>query len=152
MSGYFGPFFNEVHLNKRLLAMDFPFSLAHEKAHQFGFARESEANLAGYIVCDRSGDKRLQYSANIMMLIYFINDASVFKDYHSYVAKIDRRVYNDLIFRRNYYMSLQNKTLDKVHSAANDVYLKANNIPSGEMNYNQVVELVISYLRETQVK
>lgn len=32
VSGYFGPFFNEVHTNGKLLPTEYPFVLAHEKA------------------------------------------------------------------------------------------------------------------------
>ena len=34
ISGYFGPLFNEVHINYYQLPMDYPFVLAHEKAHR----------------------------------------------------------------------------------------------------------------------
>jgi len=149
MSGYFGPFFNEVHLNSLVLPMDYPFSSAHEKAHQFGIGSEAEANLISYVVCTESDDQRLRYSAYLMMLLYFLNDASGFSDYRTYLGKIDRRVIKDLIFRRDYYESLQNKTLDDVHSAVNDAYLKANNIKSGVENYNQVVALVVNYYKQT---
>lgn len=149
MSGYFGPFFNEVHLNTKLLPMDYPFSLAHEKAHQFGIGSEAEANLISYVVCTQSDDQRLKYSAYNAMLIYFLNDASGFNDYDIYLKKIDKKVIKDLIFRRDYYDSLQNKTLDNVHSAVNDAYLKVNNIKAGVENYNQVVALVVNYYKQT---
>ncbi len=148
MNGYFGPFFNEVHINARLLPMDYPFALAHEKAHQFGIGSEAEANLISYSVCTGSDDQRLRYSAYLMILLYFLDDASGFKDYGSYLEKIDKRVIKDLIYRRDYYRSLQNKTLDKVHSAANDAYLKANSIKAGVDDYNQVVALIISYNKQ----
>jgi hypothetical protein len=152
MSGYFGPFFNEVHLNSRLLAIDYPFSLAHEMAHQFGTGSEAEANLIGFVVCAGSDDQRLKYSAYLTMLLYFLNDASGFKDYAAYLNKTDKRVINDLIYRRDYYKTLQNKSLDKVHSVVNDAYLKANNIESGVENYNQVVELVIGFYNRKALK
>lgn len=144
LSGYFGPFFSEVNLNSKLLPMDYAFSLAHEVAHKTGIANEAEANFVSYVVCNCSGDLRLRYSANIMVLIYFLSDAHHLHDYSGIVEKVDKRVMDDLYLRRDYYEGLQNKTLEKVSSAANDAYLKANNIKTGIKNYNQVVALILS--------
>jgi len=54
-------------------------------------------------------------------------------------------VYDDILYRQDYYNSLQNKTMEKVQSVAYDAYLKSNNIKSGIKNYNQVVALIISW-------
>lgn len=145
VSGYFGPFFNEVHLNSRLLPMDYPFSLAHEKSHQFGIPNEAEANLAAFVVCTTSEDRRLRYSGNLYLLLYFLADASYLHDYQIYINKIDKRVIQDLRYRRKYYKGLENETLDKAQSVVNNAYLKANHIVTGIKNYNQVVALVISW-------
>jgi hypothetical protein len=145
ISGYFGPFFSEVHLNSSLLPMDYAFSLAHEKSHQFGISNEAEANLVAFMVCTTSDDKRLKYSGNLFLLLYFLDDASHLNDYHDYVKKIDRQVIKDLHYRRIYYERLDNKTLDNAQSAVYNTYLKANHIEEGVKNYNQVVALVISW-------
>jgi len=145
MSGYFGPFFNEVHVNEKILPMDYPFAVAHEKAHQYGIGSEAEANLIAYIICTSSEDKRIQYSGSLIILLYFLNDAEKFPDYGNYLKKIDRRVIANLIYRYNYYKGVENETLDKVHSAANNAYLRANNVQDGIDNYDRVVELVIRF-------
>jgi hypothetical protein len=145
VSGYFGPFFNEIHLNYYLLPMEYPFVLAHEKAHQFGITNEAEANLAAFIVCTTSDDCRLQYSGFVNLLVYFISDASHLKDIKDYIRKIDKQVILDLRFQRRHWQGLQNKTLDQVQTAANNAYLRTNHIEEGVKNYNQVVSLVISY-------
>lgn len=145
VSGYFGPFFNEVHINQYQLAVDYPFITAHEKAHQFGFANEAEANLAAFIVCSTSDDRRLQYSGYMHLLLYFLNDARHMPEYRNYLAKIDRRVMKDLMNREKYYDGLRNRKLEKVQTAANDVYLKTQNIEKGVKNYDQVVALTIAW-------
>jgi len=145
VSGYFGPFFNEVHLNAYLFPLDYPFVLAHEKAHQFAITSEAEANLAAFVVCSTSKDKRLNYSAAINMLLYFLNDAVALPDYHDYLKKIDKQVLADIRERAKYYSTFQNKTLETIQRKANDVYLKSNHIKKGIKNYNQVVALVISW-------
>jgi hypothetical protein len=145
LSGYFGPFFNEIHVNHYLLPMDYPFILAHEKAHQFGICSEAEANFVAYVICITSNNQRLKYSGYQSLLLYFLRDASQMKEYKEYLDKIDKNVIRDLRFRQKYYQDMQNVTLSKVQSAANNSYLKANNIEKGVKNYNQVVSLVISW-------
>jgi len=145
VSGYFGPFFNEVHVDYYVLPVDYPFLLGHEKAHQFGITSEAEANLVSYIICVTSDDKRLKYSGYQSLLLYFLRDASHFKDYHDYLNKIDARVLKDLKFRQKYYQNLESNYLSDMQTKANDTYLKVNNIEKGVKNYNQVVSLVISW-------
>jgi hypothetical protein len=149
LSGYFGPFTNEVNLNSKLLPLDYPFSLAHEEAHKYGIASEAEANLVSFVICTTSDDKRLKYSGYMMILLYFLDDAYKLSDYTSIIKKIDRNVISDLRFRKKYYDRLQNKTLEKVSSAANDAYLKANHIKTGIKNYDQVVALTIEWYLHT---
>ena len=145
VSGYFGPFFNEIHLNYYLLPMEYSFVLAHEKAHQFGITNEAEANLAAFIVCSTSNDRRLQYSGYVNLLVYFLSDAASLKDAGEYIRRIEKPVIFDLRFQRRHWQGLQNKTLDQVQTAANNAYLKTNHIEEGVKNYNQVVGLVISW-------
>lgn len=150
LSGYFGPFFNEIHLNGRLLPMEYPFVLAHEKAHQFGITSESEANLVAFIVCTTSSDQRLQYSGYLSVFLYFLYDARHLKDYKEFVKKIDRPVIEDISYQRKYYNALQNRKMQEMQSAANNVYLKTNFIKSGVKNYNQVVSLVIGWYQNSR--
>ena len=145
VSGYFGPFFNEIHLNYYLLPMEYPFVLAHEKAHQFGITNEAEANLCAFIVCTTSDDSRLKYSGYISLLLYFISDAVQLKDTSDYIRKIEKKVILDLRFQRSHWQGLRNATLDNAQTAANNAYLKTNHIEAGVKNYNQVVSLVMGW-------
>ncbi len=149
VSGYFGPFFNEVHINFYQLPGDYPFIVAHEKAHQFGIANEAEANLAAFIVCTNSADKRLQYSGYMHLLLYFLNDARNMPDYGSHLAKIDKKVMKDILSREKYYDGLRNKKMEDIQAKANDLYLKTQHIEKGIKNYNQVVALTISWFMES---
>jgi hypothetical protein len=145
VSGYFGPFFNEVHVNYYVLPVDYPFLLGHEKAHQFGVTSEAEANLLAFIICTTAADKRLRYSGYQTLLLYFLRDASHLSDYHDLLKKLDTRVLDDIRFRQKYYNNLESKVLSDMQSKANDSYLKVNHIEKGIMNYNQVVSLVINW-------
>jgi hypothetical protein len=145
VNGYFGPFFNEIHLDSFVFPMEYPFVLAHEKSHQFGIAKESEANLAAFVVCITSPDRRLKYSGYTNLLLYFLSDAAHLNDYKDYIKKIDKRVLLDLQLRRKYYQGIQKEKLHKVQVAANNAYLKTNHIKQGIRNYNEVVSLVIGW-------
>ena len=152
ISGYFGPFFNEVHVNKFVLPMEYPFVLAHEKAHQFGITEEAEANFAAFMICTTSDDRRLRYSGYVQLISYFLSDAHHLKDRNEYVYKIDSLVIQDIKAQRKHWRSVENKTLDKVQTAANNVYLKTNKIKEGVDNYNRVVSLVIHWLMDQKKK
>jgi hypothetical protein len=149
VSGYFGPFFSEIHLNSYNLPMDYPFVLAHEKAHQFGFTSEAEANLVAFVICTKSEDQHVRYSGYQSLLLYFLKDASRMMDYKDFISKIDTVVIKDFHMRQKYYQGLENKQLSKVQTKANDIYLKANRIEKGVKNYNQVVSLVTGWYYNT---
>ena len=148
ISGYFGPFFNEINLNRKILPMDYPFLLAHEKAHQFGVSGESEANLTAFVVCTKSDDKRLNYSGYLALLLYFLEDAQYFSDYHVYLRKLDKTVLEEIQFRQQYYFGLQNEVMEQAHESVYDAYLKSNQVTQGIEDYNDVVELAISWLEK----
>ncbi len=151
VSGYFGPFFNEVHLNGELLPTEYPFVLAHEKAHQFGIPGEAEANFMAWYICNSSSDKRLKYSANIQLLQYFLGDRFHRDAINEYLKRFDKKAMADIMAQRNHWRKLRNETLDKAQTSANNVYLKSNKIHEGVMNYNSVVRLAIEwYLNEFQ--
>jgi hypothetical protein len=145
VSGYFGPFFNEVHLNGELLPTEYPFVLAHEKAHQFGFSGEAEANFMAWYICNSSSDNRLKYSANIQVLQYFFADPSHHDDIVEYLKRFDKKAMADIMKQRKHWKELRNETLDKAQTSANNVYLKSNKIHDGVMNYNSVVRLTLEW-------
>ena len=127
--------------------MEYPYVLAHEKAHQFGITNEAEANLAAFVICTTSEDKRLQYSGYVNLLLYFLSDASQLKDATDYVRMIDKKVILDLRFQRSHWQGLRNTTLDQMQTSANNAYLKTNHIEEGVKNYNKVVALAIGWYR-----
>jgi hypothetical protein len=145
LSGYFGPFFNEIHLNYYLLPMDYPFVLAHEKAHQFGITSEAEANFTAFVICVKSDDQRLKYSGYLSLLLYFLRDASHMAEYKDFINKVDKNVISDIRYRQKYYQDRENQKFSEIQSEANDVYLKANKIKKGVKNYNEVVSLVLDW-------
>ncbi|OFX55353.1 MAG: hypothetical protein A2W86_06470 [Bacteroidetes bacterium GWD2_45_23] len=146
VSGYFGPFFNEIHVNNYSLDTTYPFTLAHEMAHQFGIAHESEANLYAFIVCMQSEDERIRYSAYLLTLLYLVNDAAEFlpEEVDSLTSAIRPEIIADLRRNREHWLAVRNRSLSEVQDKAYDAYLKTNKVSSGRENYSEVVGLLIS--------
>ncbi|MDD4777351.1 MAG: DUF3810 domain-containing protein [Fermentimonas sp.] len=146
VSGYFGPFFNEIHVNNYSLNFTYPFTLAHEMSHQFGIAKESEANLYAFLVCTNSNDERIRYSAYVSIIGYLLNDVhSLLPDeYESIINSIRPEIIADLQRNREHWLSVRNDALSDIQDQAYDAYLKTNRIGSGRENYSEVVGLLIS--------
>ena len=149
ISGYYGPFFNEIHLNKNLLAVEYPFVLAHEKAHQLGITGESEANFYAWLVCTQSESEKLKYSANLMILRYFIFQGYRLEQFPEIIEKLDDRVKNDIQKISEHWANLRNEKIDRAATKINDTYLKTNKIEKGVEDYKGVVKHVMDFSLDT---
>ncbi|MGH7454841.1 MAG: DUF3810 domain-containing protein [bacterium] len=143
-SGIFGPFFHEVHLNSHLLPVEMPFVLAHEKAHGRGFARESEASFVAVLVCLRSPNQAVRYSAYFALLGRFMNRYRDFAGADSLEHKIRPEIMADFaaVWRR--YEKYMGPLAEASHKSY-DLYLRANQVEGGVRNYGDVVELVMRW-------
>ncbi|MCI0699079.1 DUF3810 domain-containing protein [candidate division KSB1 bacterium] len=143
-SGIFGPFFHEVHLNSHLLPVEMPFVLAHEKAHGRGFARESEASFLAVLVCSRSSNQAVRYSAYFALLGRFMNRYRLFAGFDSLEHTIRPEIITDFeaVWRR--YEKYMGPFAEISHKSY-DLYLRANQVEGGAANYGDVVELVMRW-------
>jgi hypothetical protein len=146
-SGMFGPFFHEVHLNAELLPVELPFVLAHEKAHQMGFARESEASFLAALACFASADSAINYSAHFALAGKFARLAVQMSDGDSLVKSLRPEVKADFKAVRARYQKYAG-AISEFSSATYDAYLKANQIKTGVANYGEVAELVMRWRRK----
>jgi len=139
IDGMTDPVFLEVILNPDLLAVEEPEVLTHEWAHLAGYADESEANFLAWLTCLR-GDPLAQYSG--WLSAYRRSSSALPRSIRATVLKLDAGPRADLAaITVRYYRS---STV--VRTAANDVYdayLKANRIPEGIANYDQVMQLML---------
>lgn len=149
ISGYFGPFFSEVHVNSKVLPVEYPFVLAHEKAHQFGITSEAEANFYAWLVCSQSSSKKLQYSGNLVLLRYFINQGFQLDGFSEIINKLDGEVRKDYKEIREHWMTLRNEKVDKIATKVNDTYLKTNKVEKGIEDYKGVVKYAMDFSLDT---
>lgn len=147
VGGYIGPFFGETHLNADLFPQQKPSSYAHELSHLLGISNEDEANFWAYQICRNSDIPAVKYSGYYSLLPYVLSNASRVlneDEYKEYVLSIRPEVRQQLADQQNFWKSKYSRTLGKIQSVIYDSMLKANKIPSGTKNYNQVVELIIA--------
>lgn len=145
--GYYNPFTAEAQYNRQLPASQLPFTLAHESAHQMGFAREQEANFIGYLIGRSSQNPDLKYSTELYVLKSTLSalpeEEKVFVqqilDNYSPQMKRDREY--ELIFRKKH-----DGLLDVFFGFTNDLFLKSNQ-QEGSITYSYFVDLLIRYER-----
>jgi len=147
VAGYFGPFFNEVHVNNYALDITYPYTLAHEKAHQFGIAGEAECNLFASIICTSSDHPLVKYSGYLQTVSYLLgNLRKITPDrYREIAGKIDPRIIADYRAIREHWMKALNPTLSAVQDKVYDTYLKTNKQQSGILSYSEMVGLLVTW-------
>jgi hypothetical protein len=145
ISGYYGPFFNEIHINPHLHPLELPVVLAHEKAHQFGITSEAEASFYAWFACEYSGSDDLRYSNSLYLLRYFLNQGYQLEGFDERVAKLSEPVRNDLRAIRDHWLAMRNEKIDKAASRANDAYLKTNKVTAGIADYKGIVAMVMDF-------
>ncbi|RYD97854.1 MAG: DUF3810 domain-containing protein [Sphingobacteriales bacterium] len=70
IQGYYNPLTGEAQFAQSLPVFMWGFVLAHEMAHQTGVAAEGEANFMAYVMCVKSRNESLKYSAYFNLLLY----------------------------------------------------------------------------------
>ncbi|MDR1593232.1 MAG: DUF3810 domain-containing protein [Prevotellaceae bacterium] len=147
VAGFFGPFFNEEHLNFYMLPVSYPFSSAHEKAHQFGIASESECNLYASVVCCSSEHSLVRYSGYLETVWYLLRNLRKMSPvkYPEIVRKIDSRIIDDYQKISLHWQKALNPTLSSVQDKVYDSYLKTNKQQSGILSYSEMTVLLVAW-------
>jgi hypothetical protein len=145
VSGFFAPFFNEEHLNYFQLPVNYPFSSAHEKAHQFGIASESECNLYASIICCSSEHPLVRYSGYLETVWYLLNNLRKISSekYKEVIRIIDSRIIDDYRKISSHWQQALNPALSSVQDKVYDSYLKANKQQSGILSYSEMTALLV---------
>lgn len=148
-AGYYNPFTTEAQLNYLMPVFDKPFSACHELGHQTGFAREDEANFAGFAAGVNAGDRLLRYSAYYAGVEEFMRYLRR-RDTAAHQAlrlRISPRVYQDFKTDSIYWTHYQGNAA-MVSGIFYDRFLKANNQPRGLRTYNRMILLTMAYYRK----
>ena len=73
-TGYYNPFTGEAQVNTTVPVFVQPFTTCHEIGHQLGYAKENEANFAGYLSAKSSTDAAFTYSVYFDLYSYGIRE------------------------------------------------------------------------------
>lgn len=150
IQGFVNPIFQELHYNSSLTPEEISFTMAHERAHLYGYTQEGEANFLGYLACIRSKNRFVQFSGLVMAIRYFLFDLyyrleqEEKEEYQGFIRKLDPEIvsiYQKITERQKKYRG----RISKWQSQVNNFYLKANQVPGGIKNYSKIVEFILQY-------
>jgi hypothetical protein len=146
VSGFYMPFTGEPNFNAGQPDFDLPYVIAHEQAHQRGFAHEDEANFIAFLVCVNSTNPYVRYSGYLHALNVVGASAGTDKAdyYRSLFERIGEGPRKDMQARAAFWARYEGRARI-VAARVNDSYLKANRIPSGARSYSEDIALIIGY-------
>lgn len=149
ITGYFNPFTGEAQVNTTPMPAGLPFTACHEVAHQLGFAAEDDANFIGYLVAATSPDLHFRYAANFVMFLYGVHALSL-HDPESADSLFETLITPGVKKDYDSYFSFYARYRTSLRPVLNDFYdryLKANEQEKGIRSYNEVISLLIDYMK-----
>lgn len=148
LGGFYFPYTGEANINGGIPAISFPRAVAHEKAHQRGFAPENEANFLGFLAALHAPHTHAQYSAYAfaqLQLLDALYRADV--DRANHVAEqVFPGVRRDIEDLDAYWAQFRGFTAN-MSRKLNDAYLRANRVEGGISSYGKSANLIIAYAR-----
>lgn len=148
IGGVYFPWTAEANVVGSQPAIDLPHTMAHEKAHQRGVAREAEASFLGYLAASLSGDPLARYSAAYFaqkQLLNVLAGASP-DEWRRVAGERLPGVRRDVRAAAEYYAKYRGVTRT-IGTAVNDRYLRANQVPGGVLNYGHAARLLVEFAR-----
>jgi hypothetical protein len=148
-SGYYNPFTGEAQVNTTVPVFVRPFTTCHEIGHQLGYAREEEANFAGYLAAKSSANPAFRYSVYLDLYLYagselYLRDSVSYIPYRELLKPAVRQDLRDL---KAFYKKYENPFEPVIRRLYGD-YLKANRQPQGINSYDEVIGLAIAYYKK----
>ena len=128
-------------------AASMPFTMCHEIGHRMAFAREDEANFAGFLACAANERPEFRYSGYYAAFRYCYNalydaDPSAAAAVWSGVSE---NVATDWGASVVHYEAIRSETASEVSDAVYDTYLKSFSVESGVQSYGEVTDLLLAW-------
>lgn len=145
-SGYYNPFTGEAQVNTVVPVFTQPYTTCHEMGHQLGYAKENEANFAGYLSARSSADAAFRYSAYFELYMYaaselYRRDSSLVRSFRQQLHPGIRHDFREL---REYNQKYANPMESRIWQLYGN-YLRANRQPQGIVTYTEVTAWLIAY-------
>lgn len=130
-----------------------PFTMCHEIGHRMAFAREDEANFAGFLACAANDRPEFQYSGYYAAFRYCYNALySVNPDAaHEIWSGVAAGVAKDWNASVKHYEEIRSDTMSAVTDKVYDTYLKSFSVDSGVQSYGEVTDLLLAWYFGGQV-
>ncbi|MBT8260895.1 MAG: DUF3810 domain-containing protein, partial [Bacteroidia bacterium] len=145
-SGYLNPFTNESQIDGLIPMYKFPTTIAHEQAHQIGYAAENEANFIGCLATIHNDDKYFKYCGNIFALRHCLSE--VYRrdtdSYEKLLAQVNPGILANYQESYDFWTSYKNP-LEPIFKEFYSNFLKANNQEKGIESYSYAVALFVNY-------
>lgn len=146
--GVYVPFTAEANVLRGMPAVRAPASMAHEMAHQRGVTTEAEATFLGLIAAAHAPDPLARYAAAVSAAGHVGSTLApvAIEEYRRIYSLRLPGIRRDAADLAAYFAQFAGPA-QKVGTAINDTYLRANRIPGGTANYGRAVRLLITYSR-----
>ncbi len=144
--GIYFPYTGESYIDPTLHPLDKPFTIAHEMAHSYGVTDEGEANFIAWVICANSDDPLLQYSGQLRLLRYQMNDLFRMSRemYGEFLQTLPRGVRNDLISIQQANERIKPYNLE-ISRKSNDLFLRSQGVKAGINSYQQLPMLAYAW-------
>lgn len=148
-TGYYNPFTGEAQVNTTVPVFVLPFTTCHEMGHQLGYAKENEANFAGYLSAKSSVDPAFTYSVYFDLYRYGIRELYGRDSLLAITLNKQKplQVKKDILALRKFYDAYENP-IEPYIRALYGQYLKANEQPAGMQSYNEVMAFLVAYYKK----
>ena len=156
---FYQPITGEAIIRSDLPILTQPFTIAHEMAHQLGYASETEANFIAFVVASEANDPYLKYSMLLQMFSY-AQDAQLLllagnKGFDAWKAQIEKNkallspaVLKDRANIKAFFVARADKQI-QASSQLYDQFLKWNQQAAGLASYADVLKWVKAYRLKT---
>lgn len=145
-TGYYNPFTGEAQVNTTVPVFVQPFTACHEIGHQLGYAKENEANFAGFLSARSSSDPAFRYSVYFDMYSYGIRE--LYGRDSTRALELNKRkplqVKKDMQALQRFYEAYENPVEPYIRKLYGQ-YLRANEQPSGMKTYSEVMAFLVAY-------
>ena len=127
-----------------------PFTMCHEIGHRMAFAREDEANFAGFLGCAANPLPEFQYSGYYAAFRYCYNalyaqDPTAAAEVWNGVSASVARDWADSV---EHYKALRDETAAELSDTVYDAYLKSFSVKTGVQSYGEVTDLLLVWYYE----
>ena len=149
LAGFYFPWTGEANYNGRQPAPTLPHSVAHEKAHQRGFAPEDEAGFIGYLACALSEDAYSRYSGALFAQRQLLGELGQYdlKRARDLLARRLPGVQRDVDYLRAFWARYEG-TATRVSQSVNDRYLKSQGMKGGIATYAASRNLIVIFAHQ----